>query len=69
MKIIGDDYELKTSQKRHYLRGIIGNHSKRLLLYLAQYVNKMISALVVKCLVSTVRKGKDGRIGERRARE
>ena len=33
VKLIRDDYELKTSQRRHELRDIINTHSKKLPLY------------------------------------
>ena len=32
MKLIGNNSKLKTSQRRHKLRDIVDNHSKRLLL-------------------------------------
>ena len=43
MKLIRDDYELKTSQKRHSLRDIVGNHSKKLLFYGTQNETTIIS--------------------------
>ena len=48
MKLIRDDYELKTCQKRHSLRDIVGNHSKKLLLYGTQNETTMISERINK---------------------
>ena len=48
MKLIRDNYDLKTYQRRHYLRDIVGNHSKKLLLYGTQNETKMLMELVVK---------------------
>jgi len=42
VKLIRDDYKLKTCQRRHYLRDIEGNNSKTLLLYLALSIEKVL---------------------------
>ena len=56
VKTIRDDNELKNSQRRHSLINIVGNNSKRLLLYGTQNKTKVIAALVVKYFVSKNRK-------------
>ncbi len=48
VKLIRDDDNLKTSPRLHYIRDIVGNHSKRLLLYGTKNETRMISKLVVK---------------------
>ena len=51
-----DDNELKASQKRHYPRDIVGNDSKKLLLYGIINKTTMIAALVVEWMLSKDRK-------------
>ena len=48
MKLIRDDCELKTSQRRHELRDIVGNHSTKLILYRTQNETTMISERITK---------------------
>ena len=53
VKGIRDGYELKSSQRRHYVGNIVGNHWTELLLYFAQYVNKYLSTHLNSRSVST----------------
>ena len=48
MKLIRDDYELKTSHRRHELRDIVNSNSKQLLLYGTQNETTMISERINK---------------------
>ena len=53
MKLIRDDYELKTSKKRHSLRDIVGNHSKKLLLYGTQNEKKWFQKELIMIQISS----------------
>ncbi len=56
VKLIWNAYKLKTYQRRHELRDISDNNSKRAGIFDTQNKKIMISALVVKWLISKDKK-------------
>jgi len=48
VKLTRDDNELQAFQRRHELRDIVSNYSKKLLINGTQNETRMIAALIVK---------------------